>query len=195
MKRILVGLVLGLSALVANAGISSENLSSAGFNKLSEAQKIEILKQVNEKVEAASAPASVAISSPEKIDKWIDVGTRIGQMMGGAAKEVGIAVNEFVKTPVGKWTMALIIWNYMGTMIVHVFGGVVVLVFGTLALRYFMARLNPVEYTYDHERTNWLGRSRVIKVERNRMDGETIAWFIACQFIVIGAALIVMFTF
>ena len=49
-------------------------------------------------------------SITDTAERWVQIGANIGQMMGGAAKELGIAVNEFSQTSLGEVTMVMIIW-------------------------------------------------------------------------------------
>lgn len=134
---------------------------------LTDAQKAELVKQA-EAMKMTSTPEAQLV---EKVDKWVDVGEKVGKMMGGAAKEVGIAVNDFVKTPVGLMTAGIILWNYMGGMIIHVVAGAIFFVVSFSLLTYMMRRCALVKITYDKDAgKNWLGRYAVLKVERDGLS-------------------------
>lgn len=153
---------------------------------LTDAQKAELIKQA-EAMKSTSKPEAQLV---EKVDKWVDVGEKVGKMMGGAAKEVGIAVNDFVKTPVGLMTAGIILWNYMGGMLVHVVSGAIFFVVSFSLLTYTMRRCSPTKITYDKEAgKNWLGRYAVLKVERDGLSesdqvgllfGYAVATIITC---------------
>lgn len=203
-KRLISIATFAIAALVstttfANTGLTSDAVNSAGFKKLSESQKAEILKKVAEQAAAAdnsltAVVADTATSAP-KVDQWLNIGERIGKMIGGAAKEVNLAVNDFVRTPVGMTAMALIVWHYMGDMIVHVFGAMLVLVVGMGYIMYFARRYTYGVTEYDTEKKDMFGRSLIKSVTKTPMDGETVSWFLAATGVVIIAALITMFTY
>lgn len=196
MKRLLAAFAL-LFAVNAFA-LNTDSVSSAGFSKLTDSQKAEIISQIAKQAEsnANGTTASIASSvTPENAEKWANVGSRIGQALGGAAKEVGVQVNEFAKTPVGMLTMALIVWNYIGGVVIHFFGGLFVIILGLSTIFFVMRRQHPILYEYDPERKTALGRPLVIKMERTPIDGETAAGYLACAAITIGAGLICIFTY
>ena len=91
MKKILQ-LTMGIMFLGALSlqALTSDDVAWAGFDKLTDAQKIEIMQQVNQKVE--SAPVETTAT---KVNEWVNVGSNIGKGLAGAAKEVGVAVKWF----------------------------------------------------------------------------------------------------
>lgn len=183
----------------AHAGISSTTVANAGFDKLTTAQQAEIVKNVTDKVsENTKSDVVSAVTSsvtPENVDKWVTVGQNIGKMFGGAAKEVGVAVNEFVKTPVGQLTMALIIWNYMGNVLVHIIGAVIILIFGSSAIWFIQRRNFPLSVMYDPEKLDRLGRRVIVKKSRPAMEGGEAFGYMVAYVVVMGATLITLFTY
>jgi hypothetical protein len=201
MKRFLitiaVALFAALSAPVYAGGISSNAVNGAGFDDLTEAQKAEVLKTIADKVAASKVAPTVieAVSTPKKVGEWLDVGTKIGQMMGGAAKELGIAVNDFVKTPVGQWTMAIIIWKFMGGALVHVFGGLLLLAV-CLTVIWLVARTQrEVDITYDAEKKDIFGRAVVKRVVKSKLTDDDTAWILVCTAVSVIMALFTIFSF
>lgn len=185
-------------------GIDHDAARGAGFYNLTETQKAEILQQIAEKsakqqttelVPSLVAAATTATSAPEAVDQWLNIGERVGKMIGGAAKEVGMVVNDFVKTPVGMVAMGLIVWNYMGTMIVHVVGGMFVIILGTIVVWYFARRSRGEVITYDPERRDIFNRSVKVSHTKNEMDSGFVAGYLISMAVVIVAGLITMFTF
>ncbi|HET8686943.1 MAG TPA: hypothetical protein VFM18_09810 [Methanosarcina sp.] len=118
MKRFFLFVFYMLFSMSAFAGITTNNLE--GFNDLPEAQKAEIAQLVAQKKEE-TAPIS-SDKTLTRLDKYAEVGQRLGVGLVAAAKELGIAANDFVKTPVGKVTAALIIWKVIGNDFLHLFG-------------------------------------------------------------------------
>lgn len=54
------------------------------------------------------------IPSVEEMSKYAQLGEAIAKAIGATCKELRVEVNEFVKTPVGWWTMFLIVWKIVG---------------------------------------------------------------------------------
>lgn len=113
MKYLLV-LFLFIASGSAFAQITTNDIQ--GFNELSEVQKAEFAKQIAEAVEGKAIKLpELPTASVNQVDEWVDLGAKVGKMLGGAAKELGIAANEFTQTPLGLVTMGLIIWHYAGS--------------------------------------------------------------------------------
>lgn len=194
MKRILVALaaVVALAGCCGDANASGQPKVSADvqtiFNNLPAEQQAEMIKQMT----AAQAAAANPTSTVEKVDKWVDLGEKVGKMMGGAAKEIGVAVNDFVKTDVGKWTMVLVIWNYMGAdmvdIFVHVGGALLVWLIGFTWLWYVVKKGATKTITYDETKTNIFGNYRIKEIHRGDIgsDGITAAVVFAGVLLVVG---------
>jgi len=172
--------IMFLGALSLQA-LSSDDVKQAGFDKLTDAQKIEIMQQVNQKVE--SAPAETAAT---KVNEWVNVGSNIGKGLAGAAKEVGVAVNDFAKTDVGQLTMYLIVWQIMGGAIVHIFGGILIWIVG-FGMIYFYYRKAQIRTEYKH-------LDNKVTVEYKIGDGTRDA-ILTSLFTILLAGIIVIFTF
>ena len=185
-KRLTAIALLCLSALPAMAYVAPSN--PPGWDKLTDVQKAEINKQVALAAESAESPTL----DVKKVDEYVVLGERIGKMMGGAAKEVGVAVNTFVETPVGKWTMVMVIWKFMGNALMHIFGGVVILIAGFTFLA-VMLRRYPLEIQYRPELFLGVFNRRLTEKRRVLEDGDV--WFFCISgAIVVGASLVTIFT-
>lgn len=181
--------------------IDYRTTQGAGFDQLTESEKAEVLKIIADKSAAAKvdptalAKAAAAASTPAKVDDWLNIGERIGKMIGGAAKEVGVAVNDFVKTPVGMVAMALIVWHYMGDVVVHVFGGLMVLSVGCGFLLYFVRKQTQIVTEYDTEKKDIFGRSVLKQVHKSAMSDDNVVGYLVCLAILLVASLITIFTY
>lgn len=170
------------------AKLSANSVVQAGFDNLSAEQQAQIVQSI-----AAAQSKDTAVV--DTVDKWVNVGERIGKMVGGAAREVGVAANEFVKTDVGRMTAALIIWNYLGSDLVHIFvhvgGGMMFIVLGLSSVVFILRRAQPMHIEYDHTSKTWYGASRVVSKRRSELSGEAVAMtMIACGVILgIGSAI------
>ena len=193
MKKFFAVILIAVS-FSAFAGNDSETVRNAGFARLSEAEKAEVIKMVADK--AASKDASVpAALTEDKVEKWVKIGSNIGQGLAGAAKEVGVAVNDFSQTPVGQLTMLLIVWHMIGAQLIHVFGGIMIWIVGIAIIRHMVARAYPSKITYSKEVKNVFGNYAVEKVEPMAIDDSNAAGWLFAYGIVLIAGLIAIFTF
>ena len=111
MKHFILAFFLLFSAAFAYA-------DSVTVEGLTEAQKAEVLRHA----------AQIKQDEPrEQVNMWAGVVKELGVGLAQTAKEIGVAANEFVQTPVGKWTAALIIWKIAGSSAAHIFGGLLLI--------------------------------------------------------------------
>lgn len=182
MKKLFVVLCTLLFTMPVFA-IDSRDLGAAGFNNLSAADKAKIIIQVEEMANEGKLPT---MDAPEKVEKWVNIGTSIGKGLAGAAKEVGVAANEFAKTPVGEMTMFLILWHFLSGPIIHVAGGLLVWLIGFgVIFTMIHKQKKVVEYA-----SNDKGLVRT----KEPLSGDAVAGYMISSAIVIIVGLIVMFT-
>lgn len=189
---ILMIVSISASAGAAWAGNDSDTVRAAGFAKLSEAEKAEVIKIVAEKASTRDLPITI---SEDKVEKWVNIGTNIGKGLAGAAKEVGVAVNDFSLTPVGQLTMALIVWHILGAQLVHVLGGILIWIVGFTMIRHILNRAYPNEVIYDEEKKNIFGNAAIKKINRTPMADDNAAGWLVAHATVLIAGLIAIFTF
>ena len=193
MKKIFMVLAL-VATSFAWAGNTSDAVRDAGFSKLSEAEKAEVIKMVADKASSKDSSVPVALAE-DRVEKWVKIGSNIGQGLAGAAKEVGVAVNDFSQTPVGQLTMLLIVWHMIGAQLIHVFGGIMIWIVGIAIIRHMVARAYPSKITYSKEVKNIFGNYVIEKVEPMEIDGGSAAGWLCAYGIVLIAGLIAIFTF
>jgi hypothetical protein len=144
MKRIKIALVtLMLTLSTSLFAISSDAISQAGFGDLTEQQQAEIIKAVADKKAQATEVTTV-----DEAQKWVNLGASIGKGLAGSAKELGIAVNDFAQTDVGKITTLLIIYQVIGEDLVDIAGGLLFIIVGFSAITYMFRRAYPTDYEY-----------------------------------------------
>ena len=67
----------------------------------------------------SSAPAAIEkMADPETASKWSDAAKGFAEALGIAAKELGIAVNDFLDSPAGYLLALILLFNYAGGFIV-----------------------------------------------------------------------------
>ena len=142
---------------------------------LTEKQKAEVLLRIESLKESAKQgeEQDVVDKTLDRMGKIATMGADIGKGLGAVAKELGIAVNDFSKTPVGMISMGLIVWKVAGGPIVHVvFGGVLWAVFTVLWIwmfrRYYY--VTTINETFDKDTQKRLTR----KTEIRKRDGADL---------------------
>ncbi len=116
MKHFLIGLLLAVTCAYSFADVNTYGLTDM--------QKAELALQA-EKMKNP-APGTVTQASDVALDatkKWAEAGKGLAVGIVAAAKEAGVAVNEFAATPVGKITTAIIVWKMLGKDILDIFLG------------------------------------------------------------------------
>lgn len=132
------GFILGLCLCFVSANVLAADIDTSG---LSAEQKAQIALQV-EQMKNSSLPPSA-----ESAKEWADWGTNMGRAISSTAKELGVAVDEFSRTSVGKITMAVIVYKVIGKEVLRfVAGGV--LFFFTIIIwaRYLRKPFQTIEY-------------------------------------------------
>lgn len=109
MKKFLL-LMTALLSFNAAAGSCSQQVANIGG--LDKATKQEmIIKCEQAKLANINTTPEVAGVNTEKLDKWSEISLKFAKAIGVAAKEVGVATNEFLSTPAGKFTAVIIAWK------------------------------------------------------------------------------------
>lgn len=183
MKKLLM--ILASSLLMATAHAQT----TADISSLTTEQQAEVLK----KIEAMQAPGSKNISATarEETEKWVELGGNMGKAAVGAAKELGVAANDFVATPLGKVTMAVVVYKVVGKDILGVIAGGGVLVFFLSMAVYMVRRIKYKNVVYDYKPTFFgMYNKRVVvsgTVDEDWAVGHMIAAFVCVAFaLVVG---------
>jgi hypothetical protein len=192
MKKIFAILLMVVS-VGAWAGNTADSVSNAGFGKLTEAEKAEVIKMVADK--AAATNGAISVVTEDRVEKWVKIGSNIGMGLAGAAKEVGVTVNDFANTPVGQLTTILIVWHMIGATLIHVFGGLLIWLVGFTTIWFMIRRAYPDDVVYSTEHKNMFGNFVVVKREKTPIRDDNAAGWLFAFAIVLVAGLIAMFTF
>lgn len=195
MKKIILAIFIMLMSVTAIAAVNSDTMVVNGWGKLSQEQQQQILNQISKSASESDASNFVGIT-PKQLDSYVNLGERFGKMLGGAAKEVGIAANEFVNTPVGKWTLFLIIWKVMGGMLIHLFGGIFIFIMSTSILIWITKRSYcNIVYKYDETKTNIFGNHPLLRKDIERTNEDVVTVFLLFEAVIIVITLITIFSY
>lgn len=139
-------------------------------------EKAKLVTPVQDSSKQASAEAVA-----DNLDKYSDIAMKFAKALGIAAKELGIAVNDFVGTTAGKLTIAFIAYQLFGATLSYVlFGGLSLILVNRLMsrLRTHLTYSGEVEI----EVTNIFGHKKtktVIKRESwSHMYDTACFWFV-----------------
>lgn len=87
---------------------------------LSDAQIAEIKAQATRLVadNLASPSVTAVLEDPDVVLKYAQVGEAVAKGIGAAAKEMGVAANEFMGTSAGLLTVVLIVYHFIGAQLI-----------------------------------------------------------------------------
>ena len=192
MKKFLIAFAaLAMIGTASAEGMDWRAVDAAGFNKLTESQKADVIKQVTLKAQEAKAVDNATV---DKIDRWVQVGANLGKGLAATAKELGVAVNEFANTPIGKLATVLIVWHIMGSVIVHIAGALVFWGLGLYAIRFIYNRAYSADIKYNTEVRNMFGNHPKIKEDRESLSGESMFMCFVAHAAVLGAGVWILFS-
>lgn len=167
MKKILVCLFMLVLVACCNKANAAVIINTDG---LSEAQKAELVQQAERMKETKGDITTTSV------EKWTNFAEVFGRTIANTAKEVGVQVNEFVKTPVGKMTAAIIIYRYAGKDIIqaalYIFAGITCLIIGGLWANRVANSGKSVTITYDLTTKNIFGNHPVKSKEVSKVDSD-----------------------
>ena len=204
MKKYIIALALSIATLGAYAGqttIDTTGMSDAAIAELKSiaAQKAaELAKQ--KAVDEGSAilpkdPGAITTLAATWGQQAAAAAEGFAKALSIAARELGITINEFLATPAGKLTAALIVWKVAGASIVHILYGLLFVTVGLTIARVIYMRL----FTKGYEKVEYsrLGGffkgTKMIRVPKTfhdlENDGEWLAFWVMIA-IVVGTLII-----
>jgi hypothetical protein len=187
MKQLFVALMMVVMSSMAFAG----ERVSIDTSKLTAEQK----EQLGKMVLQDSPKTDGELDMLEKAARF---GQIIGSGIGAAARELGIAVNEFSQTTPGRVAMLILVWKYMGDAILGVMVGIPVLVLGMWVGWKMVHRGRQRNYTreYVYVPVLWglFNRRKLAKEVYNRNSEssesddwmQTIGYFCMIMSVVVG---------
>ncbi len=183
-KKLFTMVAFAMCAFAVNAAdIDTSSLSPA---------QIAELKAIAAKAASANAQAKSESSNPSNVlsvaagwgKQASEAAEGFGKAFTVAAKELGITANEFLSTPAGKLTAALIIWKVMGATIVKMLFGVFFITTGLTIVRIIYRRLFTLRYDkVEYSRFGGLFKgTKLVRVPKSfgelENDGEWLAFIL-----------------
>ena len=126
----------------------------------------------------------------EEAKEWVALGEMIGKAVGSTAKELNVAVNDFVATPAGMFTVAMIAWKVIGREVFRFFFGIMWLIIGlTFWHKTFYRNFayNNIEYGKGW----WIFRERKLEKNRDPTEGQW-ALVVISILLIVGSSQLIM---
>lgn len=135
-----------------------------------------------------------APSSVEQMSKYAEVATQVAGALGIAARELGMAANDFLQTPAGVFVAFIILFKVLGPTIVAFMSTALLLLLAGKVLRVMWNR----DTGETQEVTNRWGTKRTVRVYHRltyrEQEDTAIFWslviLIVCVIPLVGAAFI-----
>lgn len=180
-----------ISAAIALCSLTAVAATQIDTNGLNDAQIAE-LKAHAAKIVADTAKAA---DGQTEIGPMVTMATTWGNQAAQAAegfakainiaaRELGVTVNEFLKTDAGKLTAVLIVWKVAGASIAHGLYGVLFLTVGLTMLRVMYVRLFTSGYK-EVQYSNLFGMftgTKMVRIPKSvgdlKFDGEWMSLWI-----------------
>jgi len=184
MKRFIIMVVMMFSMTVASA-----TYLEAATEGLTPTQQAELKLTIVKMQEAAKSIPTPKVSVAQ-VKEYSAIVTAIGTGVKDTAVQLGVAANDFVKTPVGMMTAGLIAWNYVGDTFLGVLvGGVwfMVMISGWVYFYRRLVLIESVEYYDKGARDD--GKRKVVIFRGDRSDkvSQEVHFFLWVSLIVICA--------
>lgn len=147
MKKIVITIMLICTSWVSAAGQETA-IDTSGLSK-------EAIIELNQRAQSLKKePTNVSATVRKEAEEWGNLGANMGKAMIGAAREIGVAANDFVSTPLGKVTAALVVYKLIGRDIIDIVTGLITLITGTV-LSVWLA-MSQAFYTRKYETKSYL---------------------------------------
>lgn len=152
MKYIFVFIMLAFMS-TANAG----QCSVIPKGNLTDVQHSQLVADCFKKAEELTSSSQITetIKDPQKVSAWGTVAKDFAEAIGIAAKELGIAVNDFFQSDAGMFFALLIFWKIAGASILSSL--ITLLVFTTLIVVWVKAlnKITERETKYEYKPVLW----------------------------------------
>lgn len=148
-----------------------------------------------------SSTSEKEVGNPSVYMKYVEeaglIGKALGSGVASSAKELGVAVNEFAQTPVGKLTAGLVIYKVFGRDVIHLVAAFICVFLGTgfsIYLLRFYLKDPAAEETFVYVPVLW-GAFSVKKVssrKAGREDKPKAAAILSAISLLVGVALFLL---
>lgn len=121
MKKFLMIAAMAFASLTATA----QTVDTSGLTQ-------QQIQELAAKAAEMKQPTNISAAVRQEAEAWGELGANMGKAVVGAAREVGVAANEFAQTPLGKVVVFLTIYKIAGNDLLGVVFGSITLLVGTI---------------------------------------------------------------
>ena len=184
MKKGIVTLLAALALGISTAHAAVVQVDTSGLSTEQVAQ----LKQQAQSMK--SDPANVSAKVRQEAEAWSELGANMGKAMVGAAREVGVAANEFAVTPLGTVVVGLTAYKIVGRDFLGVIVGSFIMLFGySIAFWMFLTRRwSNIQYEYKPILWGAFERRKIVKISS---DEDTTQVRVVTGAIILGVTTII----
>lgn len=158
---------------------SGIDLCSASLSQLSELSSNQIAS-----LSTACEGAATNIPSADEVNKYAEIASAVAQAIGVAAKELGVAVNEFLATDAGLLVAVLIVWNIAGAAVFKIFVAIPVALLMWLLILRFIQKQFIQRYEKVIRKTLFGNEKEKIVPIYGAVDSESQLFFMAALTVV-----------
>jgi hypothetical protein len=164
------------------------------------ADELRVYQALKQKQAQSAAATTLDSLTPEKVDKYAQMGKGLGVAINEGLGAVTKNVEQFSQTSAGKWLMVLITWKVMGndavglvrTAVQWAIGGILFLV--GVPTFIWLVRRNCVQRPILSVETLGLFKRKVTYSDRSEpIHAEVIALYGLCFLIYMGAVALITF--
>lgn len=172
MKYILIAI---LSIVLSACQVSYAQTAANPCNNIPQATVGKSPNEISAILELCRGDTSSGLTNikPDVVSAWGGVAKDIAEAVGIAAKELGVATNEFLNSPAGFLVAFLIVFKIMGAYLAYVFVSIpftLVMIWVWVKLNLYMTIRN-IKYDYKPVLFGLYQRKVVTVVEYGDLDG------------------------
>ena len=121
---------------------------------------------------ATGIKAAADVITPENANRFSEAAKGVASAVGIAAKELGIAANDFLDSPAGYVLAAVLLFNYGGSLIAGILFGLPITLLSMIFLYRFYRqyRTGEAEYAYIPVLWGLFNVRRIVKYKRECFD-------------------------
>lgn len=190
-----IGLMICLAFVSGMARADIELADSQmiqSFSQLTERQKIELISRATT-MQSNNVSTTHNDSSFQKVDHYSDIAVKLMKGLASGAKEVGITANEFLLTPAGKWTLAVVVYKTMGSDIILFGSALLIFITGFSFTIYMSRRIGETTIKYNTEVKNIFGNHPKMYIHRTPLQPDYICYITICSVVTLFCTCIVLF--
>lgn len=156
-KLFLAGIILAFSFSASAASVDVSGLSK------------EQVEQINKIVQDKS---TVSSKTREELSKWGELGKGVGEALLSAARELGVAANDFARTPLGMVTTGIVVYKIIGRDLLKIIVGSILFTLGWVFGLRLMRHAKGITYTYQSIPIFWglLNVNKLVTKSSTRED-------------------------